>query len=63
MSLIGKKAYIKANIDSVHAGGWGEIVWECGGEYHIAMYGDKDYCPIFTRNEFVVHRERKGGKQ
>lgn len=59
MSLIGKKAHIKANIDSIHADGWGIIVAiEYGEMYHIAMWGDNNDVCTFKRNEFVVHREK-----
>ena len=55
--IIGKEAFIKANAKSFHAGGWGVIVGrDLNGEYHIAMYGDKNDCCVFERNEFVVHR-------
>ena len=57
MNLIGKKAYIKATIDSPHAGGWGVIVdKDADGCYHVAMYGDADDCLVFTRKEFTVHK-------
>jgi hypothetical protein len=57
--LIGKIAHIKNNIDSQEAGGYGRIVAIIGNEYHIAMYGDTDFCLVFTRDEFVIRRERK----
>ena len=57
--LIGSTAFIKDNIESIHAGGWGKIVAFDGTEYHIAMYEDESDCCVFTRNEFVIRRERK----
>lgn len=60
--LIGKVAYIKNHIDSndYDIGGWGDIIAvEEDGTFHIAMYGDTDFVLVFTRKEFIVHRERK----
>lgn len=58
-NLVGRIAFIKENLDSCHAGGWGVIVAIEGDEYHIAMYEDENFCAVFARNEFVIHRAKK----
>ena len=57
-NLVGKTAYIKKNVGRFFEGYWGIIVdVDADGMYHIAMFGDETDCPIFSRNEFVVHRQ------
>jgi len=55
--LIGKRAYIKDDIESWAAGEWGIIKYYDGDYYHIAIWNGETQ-PIFSRNEFVVPRDQ-----
>lgn len=52
--LIGKEATIKTGI---HKGDWGIIKFYDGEYYHIAIFGDKNDCPVFTRDEIKIKRD------
>ena len=54
--LIGKKVYIKENIDSIWAGETGTIKYFDGDYYHIHVI---DTQPIFKRNEFIVPKDQR----
>ena len=54
--LIGKKAYI-TDKESLHYNDYGTIQYFDGECYHIAIFNDADYMPIFNRNQFLVKRK------
>ncbi len=55
--LIGKKANIKDDSDSMYAGEWGIIKYFDGDYFHIAMWNGNEE-PVFSRNEFVVPKNQ-----
>lgn len=54
--LIGKKVWIKDNVDSWMAGEWGIIKDFDGENYYIAHADNPDMELIFARSEFIIHR-------
>ena len=56
MKLIGKKAYI-TNKESFYYGEWGTTIDFDGEYYYIAIADDNSAVPVFTRNEFIIHRK------
>lgn len=52
--LIGKKVWIKDNVDSWAAGEWGVIKGFDGENYHIAIADDPYMELIFLRSEFKI---------
>ena len=55
--LIGKKVWIKKNVDSWMAGEWGIIKGFGGENYYIAHADNPDMELIFVRSEFTIHRK------
>lgn len=54
MKLIGKRVEITAR-ESWHKGEWGVVEQiDDDGYFYIAMFGDKNDCPIFERKDFKV---------
>lgn len=56
-SLTGKTVYIKSGC--FYAGEWGIIKHFDGEFYHIAIANGCDSVPVFSRNEFIVKRNKK----
>ena len=56
--LIDKEVTI-TNKDSWHYGDWGIIKSFDGEYYEVAMFGDENDMPIFSRDEFKVKRNAK----
>ena len=54
-NLIGKEVRI-IDRESFHYGDWGTIVDFDGEYYYIAIFGDVNDAPIFTRNQFKVSK-------
>ena len=52
--LVGKYVSMKGNSSDWSTCDWGVIVDYDGDWYHLAMYGDLDFIPVFTRDEFRV---------
>lgn len=56
--LIGKKVWIKKNVNSSEAGNWGIIKYFDGEEYHVAMNNGNTLL-VFTRSEFTIAKNQK----
>lgn len=57
-NIIGKTVTI-TNKDSWHYLDWGIVVAaDDDGYYSVAIFGDKNCCPIFERNEIRVKRTK-----
>lgn len=54
---IGREVYIKEG--SWMAGAWGIVVAIIGDEWHIAIYGDTDSCPVYSRDELRIPRKQR----
>jgi hypothetical protein len=54
-NLIGKEVKI-IDRESFHYGDWGTVVDFDGEYYYIAIFGDVNDAPIFTRNQFKVSK-------
>ena len=55
MNYIGKEVKIKAGWMK---GEYGIIYAVIGDEYHVGLYGDRDNCLVFSRDEITVRRTR-----
>lgn len=53
---VGDLVEIKRDHDGFFKGDWGKVVYadSVDNEYHVAMFGDKTNCPIFTRSEIKL---------
>lgn len=56
--MIGKEARIKAGWMK---GEWGIIYGVIGDEYHVGIYGDRDNCQVFSREEITI--KSRGGRR